>query len=206
MDELAVTTDDRPITRIVSKVVCFVFPVSTDDRIVILTCATDGHLSGTAVGIEHLLAVHLVPVTDTGHLAAAEDGAVDARITADVDLGVGYTTGQDVIIVLNITLARAEDVAHALVAAIQQGIANRITDATATDIDGGQTVADVGAAHGIVSLSCDVWITILIHTDEGQTATAEDGALDGATTHGDIGVATHATAVLIDMEGYRVGY
>ena len=52
----------------------------------------------------------VIPITDTTKLAAAKDGAIDARTAFDGDIGLADTTGQDVLIVIQVATTAAEDV------------------------------------------------------------------------------------------------
>ena len=127
MDEGAVGVVDGPVG--VRAGVCRrIFSVGADDGIVGLAFPTDSHLRHARALVERMASC-IRPIADAGHFAAAEHGAVDARAAADVDLGFGHATCQDVVVSLGVALARAEDVAHALVAVVQQFIAVAIADA-----------------------------------------------------------------------------
>ena len=133
-----------------------------------------------------MLAAHLSPIADAGHLAAAEDGAIDFRTAADVDLGVGHTACQNVVVSLGVALTRAEDVAHALVAARQQivAIVGIVANRATRDIDGGQAMV-----NGIINMFRHIGITKHVHARKGHTAAAEDGTPNLAVFHGDGGIA-----------------
>ena len=77
--------------------------------------AGDGYMRGAGLCHEGM-AVGLGPVADACHLAAAEDGAADDGAAADGDRGVGHTAGPDVLVVVDVALAGAHDVADAPVA------------------------------------------------------------------------------------------
>ena len=211
VDEPFVLVKDRPIAR------CGIGSV----RVCVgkLFCGADGsraaHVDHGGAGVlvkegRGLAACDrvIIPIADASHLAAAEDGATDGRVAGNVDFGVGHTTGEDVLVVFHVALAGAEDVAHALVAAVKQLVGVRVTDARgalgcAAHVDGSQSMRVRGIHQGVVGslIRCiHVWQAILVHTDHSHTSTAEDGALDGSTAHGDVGVAAHTTAVLEDSE------
>ena len=134
----------------------------------------------------------VVPVAEGGHLAAAEDGAVDAWAVAervfDGDLGVGDATGPDVLVVLDVALAGAEDVAAALVGGQQVGGVGGTDDGVAAHEDGDVAVGGVDeVAYGV-------------DTGECQTAAAVDGALDGAAIHEDVDIALDTAVGVVGVE------
>ena len=150
------------------------------------------------------------PVADGGHLAAAEDGTVDARdggcaVEGGVfhrDVGVGHTSSIDVVVVLDVALARTEYVAGAVVGGQQchtVGVAYdaaRHPDECCAVVDGVVVVAR--NKRGVCAIDVD--------TGEGSTSAAEEGAEDGAARHGEVGVAAHtATGDIDGVGGWVVG-
>ena len=103
-------------------------------------------VDGGGAGMGHEDAV-VVPPADAGHLAAAEDRAADSGIADNVDAGVHDTAGEDVIVVVDVALARAHDVAHAPVALEEVGVAG-VADGAAEDTNSGHAVVD-----GVVNAS-----------------------------------------------------
>ena len=161
----------------------------------------DGNLRGA--GLRHEgVTLGVGPPANTGHLAAAEDGAVDSGSAANGDRGVGHTSGKDIAIVVHIAASGAEDVADAVVGGQSSlcfiVVGTHANDGGTADADGGETVAYrvilgiVGGIHEEGAIDIDA--------REGQTATAVDGALDAAAIHGDTGIASHTTAGGIEDE------
>ena len=153
------------------------------------------------VFVEHLFAVDLMTITDGSHFAAAEHRALDDRAAGDRDGAAGNITSREGFVVIHIATAATEDVADAEVARQQVGAAGS-TDLAAADVNHRHTVVD-GVIFQTRQERGD--FAVLVNTGEGQTTATVDGTLDGATVHGDVGVATHTTAVeVLGESGYGV--
>ena len=112
MGELAVG-DDGP-SAVMVEVILRVLVLGTNGGV-----TGDGNLGGAGAGCEtggqRSVEVGVVPPAHASHLAAAEDGAVDAGCLADVDGVVHDAACADIVVALDIALAGAEDVAAAVV-------------------------------------------------------------------------------------------
>ena len=129
----------------------------------------------------------VAPPADAGHLATTEDTATNDGIAGDGDGGVSDAACEDIVVVVDVALTGTIDVADAPVAT-QQRVDIVGTDGAATDGDDGVAERDTRKGAGIIDAG------------ECQAATAEDGAVEGATGHVDGGVTAHTSAGGIDIE------
>ena len=146
--------------------------------------AVDGDGGSTGAIVEDTV---VAPPADAGHLATTEDTATNDGIAGDGDGGVSDAACEDIVVVVDVALTGTIDVADAPVAT-QQRVDIVGTDGAATDGDDGVAERDTRKGAGIIDAG------------ECQAATAEDGAVEGATGHVDGGVTAHTSAGGIDIE------